>query len=173
VPKPVKNAALHQAVIELFSGQKAAAYAVAPAEEPPLGAEIPLRVLLAEDNVVNQKVALGLLERLGYQPDLAVDGAEALQRLEAHRYDLVLMDLQMPEMDGLEASREIRRRLPAANQPKIVALTANAMHGDRDLCMAAGMDDYIPKPVKLVDIAEVIRRQFGERLRTRRPKPTA
>ena len=122
--------------------------------------EVPLRVLLAEDNPVNQKVALGLLERLGYRADLAANGKQAVARAEQQPYDLILMDLQMPEMDGLEASRLIRSRLPAARQPKIIALTANAMQGDRELCLAAGMDDYVAKPVKLTEIAAAIRRQF-------------
>ena len=90
------------------------------------------------------------------------NGLEALTALETRRYDLVLMDLQMPEMDGLEASRQIRQRLPAGRQPKIIALTANAMQGDRELCLAAGMDDYISKPVKMHEIEAVIRRLFGK-----------
>jgi CheY-like chemotaxis protein len=122
---------------------------------------VPLEVLLAEDNAVNQKVALGFLERLGYSADLAVNGIEALSLAEKHPYDLILMDLQMPEMDGLEACRQLRRRLPPGRQPKIVAFTANAMERDRDICLAAGMNDYISKPATLDAIAAVIRRQFG------------
>src|SRR6185312_17549050 len=118
------------------------------------------RVLLAEDNAVNQKVAMGLLLRLGYRADLVTNGREAVDRALAERYDLILMDLQMPEMDGLEASREIRRRIGRQPQPRIIALTANAMQGDRELCLAAGMDDYVAKPVKLPEVAAAIRRQF-------------
>ena len=110
---------------------------------------------------MNQKVALRYLERLGYRADCVSNGLEALNTLEARPYQLVLMDLQMPEMDGLEASRQIRRRLPADRQPKIIALTANALQGDRELCISAGMDDYITKPVKLHEIADIIRRLFG------------
>ncbi len=127
-----------------------------------LGREIPINVLLAEDNAVNQKVALRFLERLGYRADAVSNGLEAVNTLESRNYDLVFMDLQMPEMDGLEASRQIRSRLPAARQPKIVALTANAMQGDRERCLAAGMDDYISKPVKLHEIEAVIRRLFAK-----------
>jgi CheY-like chemotaxis protein len=159
ITKPLKTAALQQAIGRLFA-DGAAAGAAAPSIEPRLADEIPLRVLLAEDNLVNQKVAQGLLQRLGYQPDLAANGLEVLERLAAQTYDLVLMDLQMPEMDGLEACGELRRRLPPARQPRVIALTANAMQGDRDRCLAAGMNDYISKPVKLHEIAAVIRRQF-------------
>ena len=136
--------------------------AAAFAGERPIGAEIPLEVLLAEDNVVNQKVALRFLERLGYRADAVANGLEALTTLENRRYDLVLMDVQMPEMDGYEATRQIRARLPAERQPKIIALTANALQGDRDLAMAAGMDDHISKPVKMHEIAEAIRKHFGK-----------
>ena len=130
---------------------------------PPLFTEFPLDVLLAEDNTVNQKVALRFLQRLGYHADTVRNGLEALTALESHHYHLVLMDLQMPEMDGLEASREIRRRFSADRQPKIVALTANAMQGDRQRCLNAGMDDYISKPVKLHEIEASIRGLFGKR----------
>jgi CheY-like chemotaxis protein len=130
--------------------------------EAPIGEEIPLEVLLAEDNAVNQKVALRFLERLGYRADAVANGLEAVTTLQHRKYDLVLMDLQMPEMDGFEATREIRRRLPITRQPKIFALTANAMQEDRDLCFSAGMDDYISKPVKMHEIAETIRRHFGK-----------
>ena len=160
VVKPLKNLAILQAITRLFSAKPAAARAAAPQERRFMAEEVPLRVLLAEDNPVNQKVALGLLERLGYRADLAANGKQAVAKAEQQPYDLILMDLQMPEMDGLEASRLIRSRLPAARQPKIIALTANAMQGDRELCLAAGMDDYVAKPVKLTEIAAAIRRQF-------------
>ena len=126
-----------------------------------LAEEFPLDVLIAEDNTVNQKVALRFLERLGYGADAVSNGLEAIAAIEARNYDVVFMDLQMLEMDGLEASRQIRQRLPAGRQPKIVALTANAMQGDRQLCLAAGMDDYISKPVKMHEIEAVIRRLFS------------
>jgi len=117
-------------------------------------------LLLAEDNTVNQKVAVGLLERLGYHADVVANGLLAVTAVQKQPYDVVFMDLQMPYMDGLEACRQIRRRLPAGRQPKIIAITANAMQGDRELCVAAGMDDYVAKPVKLKEIAAVIRRLF-------------
>jgi PAS domain S-box-containing protein len=167
--KPIRTAAFLHAVQGLFqSVAKGAPLEAIPANRP-IGEEIPLEVLLAEDNAVNQKVALRFLERLGYRADAVANGLEAITTLERRHYDLVLMDLQMPEMDGLEATRQIRARLPAARQPKIIALTANAMQGDRELCMAAGMDDHISKPVKMQEIAAAIRRHFGPR--TEAPAP--
>ncbi len=109
----------------------------------------PLRILLAEDNAVNRKLALRLLERMGYRADLAGDGREALERVAEATYDVVLMDVQMPEMDGLEASRRIAARWPGGDRPRIVAMTANAMQGDREACLAAGMDDYLTKPIRV------------------------
>jgi len=145
-------------------GLETARHQTAPAIDiAPLGETIPLSILLVEDNLVNQKVALRFLERLGYSADAVANGLESLRALEARPYDLVFMDIQMPEMDGFEASREIRHTLPAERQPRIIALTANALQGDREACLAAGMDDYITKPVKLPDIAAGIQRQFGSR----------
>jgi len=169
--KPIKNVALHHAVLNLFH---TAGGTVAPfprKTERLLSEDFPLAVLLAEDNPVNQKVAVRFLERLGYRADCAVNGREAVEALERRPYDLVLMDLQMPEMDGLEASRLIRK-LSLERQPKIIALTANAMMGDRELCLAAGMDDYVTKPVKMHEISAAIRRQFGTLVPANEPPAT-
>ncbi len=117
--------------------------------DPKAAERHPLRILLAEDNVVNQKLALRLLGQMGYRADLAVNGIEAVECLERQRYDLVLMDVQMPEMDGLEATRRIVARWPNGERPRIVAMTANAMQGDREDCLAAGMDDYLTKPIRV------------------------
>ena len=112
-------------------------------------------MLLAEDNAVNQKLALRLLERMGYRADVANDGLEAIAALEATAYDVVLMDVQMPELDGLEATRRIRARWP--DRPlRIVAMTANAMEGDREMCLAAGMDDYVSKPIRPDELAAAL-----------------
>jgi CheY-like chemotaxis protein len=116
----------------------------------------PLRILLAEDNVVNQKLAMRLLEKMGYRADLARNGVEAIECIERQPYDLVLMDVQMPEMDGLEASRRICARWTNGERPRIVAMTANAVQGDRELCLEAGMDDYVSKPIRLVALAEAL-----------------
>ncbi|WP_221029500.1 ATP-binding protein [Actomonas aquatica] len=159
--KPLKTSTLLRGVHTLFRATDQSLPPIeAPAKRRILAEEFPLDVLLVEDNMVNQKVALRFLDRLGYRADCVGNGLEAVQALEDRDFDLVLMDLQMPEMDGFEASREIRRKFPRERQPKIVALTANALQGDRDVCLEAGMDDYITKPVKLHELSEVIRRQF-------------
>jgi CheY-like chemotaxis protein len=117
------------------------------------------RILLAEDNVVNQRVALQMLTRLGYCADVAVNGAEALSAVHRQRYDIVLMDVQMPEMDGLESTKRIVKEFPTrTDRPWIIALTANAMQGDRELCLHAGMDDYISKPLRLTELASALER---------------
>jgi CheY-like chemotaxis protein len=103
-----------------------------------------------------------IMTKLGYTADIVDNGVKSLDAIQTTAYDLVLMDVQMPEMDGYEATRQIRQRLPVDRQPKIIALTANAMQGDRDLAVAAGMDDYISKPVKMHEIAAAIRRHFGK-----------
>jgi PAS domain S-box-containing protein len=114
---------------------------------------VKIRILLAEDNVVNQKVAIHLLDRIGYRADIAANGLEVLEILKRQSYDVVLMDVQMPEMDGLEATRRICQDWPANQKPTIIAMTANAMQGDREKCLEAGMDDYITKPVRREELA--------------------
>jgi signal transduction histidine kinase/DNA-binding response OmpR family regulator len=157
--KPLKLSLLYDRLLEIFGEAPDAARAAAgePSPEPaaPTG---PLRILVAEDNAVNQKVALRLLDRLGYQADMAANGHEALDRLDRASYDVILMDVQMPGMDGLEASRAICARWPARQRPRIIAMTAEAMEGDRERCLAAGMDDYIVKPVRLDELARALSR---------------
>jgi CheY-like chemotaxis protein len=119
------------------------------AVDPQMAERHPLRILLAEDNLVNQKLALRLLSQMGYTADVVVNGALAIEAVEREPYDLVLMDVQMPEMDGLEASRRITAKWKPAERPRIVAMTANAMQGDREQCLAAGMDDYVTKPIRV------------------------
>ncbi len=127
-----------------------------PAMDPGMAERHPLRILLAEDNVVNQKLALRLLQQMGYRADLASNGIEAIESIERQPYDVVLMDVQMPEMDGLEAARQIAQRWPAEGRPRIVAMTANAMQGDREACLAAGMDDYLTKPIRVDALVEAL-----------------
>jgi PAS domain S-box-containing protein len=119
----------------------------------------PLRILLAEDNAVNQMVAIQMLKRLGYSADVAGNGLEVLQALERQPYDVVLMDVQMPEMDGLVAAQEIRKIWPKG--PRIIAITAYALKGDRERCLAAGMDDYISKPIVIEELRRVLERSDG------------
>jgi signal transduction histidine kinase/DNA-binding response OmpR family regulator len=123
-----------------------------------LGEQIHLHILIAEDNATNQKLALLMLERLGYRADVAANGVEVLDALKRQRYDVIFMDMQMPEMDGIEATIKIRSTLPADQQPRIIAMTANAMSGDRELCLQAGMDDYISKPIMVKMLVEAIKR---------------
>jgi len=124
--------------------------------DPGQAARHPLRILLAEDNVVNQKLATRLLSRMGYEPDLAANGLEAVEAVERQPYDLVLMDVQMPEMDGLEATRAIVEQIPFEGRPWIVAMTANAMDGDRERCLEAGMNGYISKPIRVEELVAAI-----------------
>jgi PAS domain S-box-containing protein len=160
--KPTRTASLLRSLHKVLKTEVPLSERVDAADQlRTLGDELPLEVLLVEDNVVNQKVALRFLGRLGYRAEAVGNGVEALATLEHRHFDLILMDLQMPEMDGCEASRRIRAQLPPHRQPKIIALTANALQGDRELCLAAGMDDYISKPVKLAELGETIRRQFS------------
>ncbi len=121
-----------------------------------LGQKYPLQILLAEDNIVNQKVAVLILNQMGYQPDVANNGIEVLEALRRNSYDVILMDMQMPEMDGLSATRRICQEFPSEVRPRIIAMTANAMQGDREACIAAGMDDYISKPVRIDALVQAL-----------------
>jgi signal transduction histidine kinase/ActR/RegA family two-component response regulator len=133
-----------------------------PKDQPRLNADMarghPLHILLAEDNAVNQKLALRLLQQMGYRADAVSNGIEAIESVERQKYDLVLMDVQMPEMDGLAATREIVSRWEKSARPKIIGLTANAMQGDREICLAAGMDDYLTKPIRVEDLVAALLR---------------
>ncbi|HEU0303921.1 MAG TPA: ATP-binding protein [Gaiellaceae bacterium] len=124
--------------------------------DPEQAARHPLRILLVEDNAVNQKLALRLLSRMGYRADVAANGLEAIDAVERQPYDLVLMDVQMPEMDGLEATRHIVDHVDATRRPWIVAMTANAMDGDREQCIEAGMQGYISKPIRVDELVEAL-----------------
>jgi PAS domain S-box-containing protein len=157
--KPIRASQLHNAVVAAVGAEAAGEQ---EASDPQLArnleARAQLRVLLAEDNAVNRQLALRLLEKLGYRAEIAVNGLEALEALRRQPYDVVLMDVEMPEMDGLEASRCIHREWPGQDRPRIIAMTANAMQGDREICLAAGMDDYLSKPIHLDELAEALGR---------------
>jgi PAS domain S-box-containing protein len=147
--KPIKPSHLYDTLLELFGGEPEEKTATEQAIGPGLAEGPPMRTLVVEDNAVNQQLALLLLEKLGYRADVAGNGVEALEALERQPYELVLMDVEMPEMDGLEATRRIHQRWPRERRPHIVAVTANAMEGERELCLQAGMDDYITKPIRM------------------------
>jgi CheY-like chemotaxis protein/HPt (histidine-containing phosphotransfer) domain-containing protein len=158
--KPIKAAQLFEVLISIFGGQPGGMCNAAsqPQIDRGLAQRLPLRILLAEDNAVNQKVAMRMLSRLGYRADLAANGLEVLEALRRQSYDVVLMDVQMPEMDGIEATRRIRQELPKAPRPRIVAMTASALEEDRHLCLEAGMDDYIRKPVRIEELQAALER---------------
>ncbi|KFC74944.1 response regulator [Massilia sp. LC238] len=147
--KPIKPAALLEALQQVLGerGGRAERAPLAPALAPQAGAEVD--ILVAEDNTINQKVIKQLLRHLGYRGDVVANGLEALEALDRQEYPVILMDMQMPEMDGLEATRRLRQRFRGANAPYIIAMTANAMPGDRERCLDAGMNDYVPKPIEL------------------------
>jgi CheY-like chemotaxis protein len=121
---------------------------------PLLSAKYPLRILLAEDNPINQQLALIILTRMGYEPEVAENGKQVLDLLRQRSFDLIFMDIQMPEMDGLEATRIIRATHPV--QPLIIAMTANAAREDKEECLAEGMNDYLSKPVSLEELVQVL-----------------
>ena len=178
--KPIKPAQLHEVLARVISGVKPAAQK-APTNtklDPTLAARLPLRVLLCDDNIINQKVAVRLLKQMGYRADLAGNGLEALEALDRQPYDLIFMDMMMPEMGGLEATQEIRARQQKKSQfPNykspiiIIAMTASAMQGDRERCLAAGMDDYIAKPVRLEDVRKMVERWGATAAAVTEPAP--
>jgi CheY-like chemotaxis protein len=156
--KPVKSSQLHDALVRVLAAGTAPDSAPGRREDGARSAVADLRLLVAEDNAVNRQLALALLRRLGYDADVVENGREVLDALERERYDVVLMDVQMPELDGLEATRQIRERRGSSDAPRIIAMTANAMEGDRDECLAAGMDDYLSKPIRPEELSRALAR---------------
>jgi PAS domain S-box-containing protein len=177
--KPVKPALLYDLLLQVLKGETQAAQGEGEYRSTEnasefdehigqrLPAEItgPLSILLVEDNPINQKLALLILERLGYAADLATTGQQAIEILHHQNYDVVLMDVQMPEMDGLEATRRIRADFPptadGVRKPYVIAMTANAMKEDRDICLEAGMDDYLSKPIQIGDLIRALTEREG------------
>jgi CheY-like chemotaxis protein/HPt (histidine-containing phosphotransfer) domain-containing protein len=162
--KPVKASQLYNAIIAVFSSgedfwrKRELEERRTSKFDELLGKRFPLKILLAEDNMTNQKLALLVLERFGYLADVASNGIEAIEALRRQPYDVVLMDVQMPELDGLEATRLIRAQFQPDRQPYIIAMTANALPQDRDACLAAGMDEYISKPFQVNELVQALRR---------------
>lgn len=162
--KPIKPSLLYSAIVDVLSHQMGVT-PVKPAALPEsafdsmLAERHPLHILLAEDNLVNQKVATRLLEKLGYRADIAANGLEVLEALERQHYDVVLMDIQMPKMDGVEATRKIFEQYSEEQRPRIVAMTAHAMEGDRERYLGVGMDDYVSKPIRVQELVEALNRR--------------
>ena len=156
--KPIKASQLFDVITDALGVREAKLPEPAPrpSYDATLGRRLPLSILVAEDNAINQRVILRLLERFGYRADAVANGTEVLEALDRQSYDLILMDVQMPEMDGLEATRRILQRFSGHARPRIVAMTANALAGDRDICLAAGMDGYIAKPVELKQLQAIL-----------------
>jgi PAS domain S-box-containing protein len=173
ITKPVKSAQLYETILSVVGSNASVrmGHAEGSQFESGLAERLPLRILLAEDNVVNQKVATKTLARLGYRIDVAANGMEVLTALERQPYDVVLMDMQMPELDGFGATARIRSELPPARQPQIIAMTANAMQGDRELCLDRGMDDYVSKPVRFEELVGALERAAAA-LRVARTDPS-
>jgi signal transduction histidine kinase len=162
--KPIRPKQLLEALCQSFD-RRPMSLRKAPASlafDPAFASRLPLRLLMADDNRVNQKVGSSFLEKLGYRAEVVGNGLEVLQALERQPYDLVFLDVQMPEMDGYEAARQLRQRWPDAERPRIIAMTGNAMLGDRERCLEAGMDDYIAKPVRIEELRAALER-WGRR----------
>ena len=156
--KPVRAARLQSSLLQALRPKEPVAIPVDPRFADPQD-DLPLRVLLVEDNAINQLVARRMLDKLGHHVDAAGDGQEAVEAVRLAPYDVILMDVQMPGMDGLEATRLIRTALPPDRQPRIVAMTASVLVEDRQACRDAGMDDYLPKPVRMEDLVSALRRR--------------
>jgi signal transduction histidine kinase/CheY-like chemotaxis protein len=156
--KPVKSQALHSLIAKLFGTENGLKNLKPIKPEDHIKQDESISILLAEDNPVNKKVAQKMLKHLGYKADVASNGVEALNLLEEKRYDLILMDIQMPQMDGLEATRIIREKMQQIKRPCIIAMTAYALDGDKEACLKAGMDDYICKPIQIKELENVLQR---------------
>jgi len=162
--KPVKHSQLFSVLSQVIhAGRMAAPPTAAQRIDAGLAQRLPMRILVVEDSVINQKLTVGMLRKFGYSSDVARDGAEAVQLVAMNRYDLVFMDLQMPVMDGLEATRTIIASVPAPRRPRIIAMTANALPADRQRCLDAGMDDYIAKPILPAAVQALIERWGSQR----------
>ncbi|MDD8017838.1 MAG: response regulator [Bacteroidota bacterium] len=159
IMKPLKQSQLYSTLLEVLSSHAAVQYSKPTdriVSDEKISEQYPLTILVAEDNLVNQKLALRLLQKLGYESDVADNGTHVLKLLKVKKYDVIFMDLHMPELDGLETTRLIVNASEYSSRPKIIAMTADAMVGDREKCINAGMDDYISKPVRLEVLRSIL-----------------
>ena len=163
IHKPIRPAQMLESLYRVMNlqVQREKKAPVTPALDVNFASRHPLNILLADDNPINQKVGLSVLQKLGYQADLAGNGLEVLKALEKKNYHIVLLDVQMPEMDGLEATRQIHRRWTEAKRPRLIAMTGNALLGDREKCLEAGMDDYMSKPIRIGELQSMLERWFA------------
>jgi len=164
VYKPIRQAQLRDALDRALGGQAQSRKAPAVSEiDHSLAGRLPLRLLLADDNRVNQKVGSAFLQKMGYRVELASDGEEVLQALERQPFDVIFLDIQMPGMDGYEAARQICAKWTGSQRPRLIAMTGNAMQGDREKCLEAGMDDYVTKPVRVKELQNMLLHWGGEK----------
>jgi CheY-like chemotaxis protein len=166
--KPIKPSQLYNALVSILSGQpvRVVGRKSRSAYDHTLGERSPLRILVAEDNTVNQRLAVLSLEHMGYRADVVANGIEALEAVRRQRYDVILMDVQMPELDGLEATRRIRAEFDELTRPWIIAMTANAMREDRRACAESGMDDYLAKPLRIEELQTALERASRRQVAT-------
>ena len=161
ITKPIKQSDLYRVLLNSFgkhSAQKTLQQPKKSVLDIKMAEQYPLQILLAEDNLINQKVAVGILKRLGYQVDIAGNGVEVLAALKRQHYDVVLMDIQMPEMNGVEATQIIRAEIVADKRPHIIAMTAHALEGDREKYLSFNMDDYVSKPIQIKNLIDALKR---------------
>ncbi len=166
ISKPVKHLQFYESLVSILNGgetSKAKRKKMQTKIDSEFGHRMPLRILLAEDNAVNQKVALRILERMGFRADVAANGYEVIDAVRNIHYDIVLMDILMPDMDGFEATQFIINEFPENNRPVIIAMTANAMQGDKEKCLEEGMNDYVGKPIRVDELQKVLER-WGEKI---------
>jgi len=167
--KPIKPSKLYNALVGVFAAGAVRDWSPPKHEsiKNTKAARLPLRILIAEDNAINQKVLLKILQSFGYRADVVANGIEAIEAVTRQPYDILFMDVQMPQMGGLEATRRICERFDSAHRPRIVAMTASAMEGDKETCIEAGMDDYVSKPVR-IKILQASLERWGNAVSTSR-----
>jgi CheY-like chemotaxis protein len=160
ITKPLKQRTLFNAITDTLSNKQTEMPVSSPNDKlsSEFAKKYPLSILVAEDNIVNQTLAIRALRKLGYEPELCENGKEAVNKIQLQHFDVVLMDIQMPEMDGFEATRVLRSNHFAHRHQIIVAMTANAMAEDKAACLHAGMDDYLSKPVQLSELEDILKK---------------